>query len=211
MTRLQKGLLIGAVAFLLLVGACSTAFYFKVYKPFGAPMMAMAISQGFDEQLTEKNFIKPGSGDLTPEQVRRFVAVEEAIETGIGDGRASLAEQQRVLELADKNGALNLDSALASFGAIREILMSAKPRQIEIMKREHFSKKEFEWVRDQLYRAAALPLTRIDTSDFFTGASDPAIRIRTISSQEVTPANLALAGPIAKKLEAWRPLAFFGL
>lgn len=211
MTRLQKGLLIGAVSFLLLVGACSTAFYFKVYKPFAAPMVAMAMTQGFDEQLKTRDFTKPGSGEVTADEVRRFVLVEETIETGIGGGRSALVEQQSVLERADKAGTLTLDSALGAFGAIRQTLMTAKPRQIEVMNREHFSKREFEWVRDQLYRAAAIPLTRVDVSDFFKGASDPTIRVRALSPQEVPPANQALARPIAGKLETWRAFAFFGL
>ena len=91
------------------------------------------------------------------------------------------------------------------------MLMSVKPLQIQAMNREQFSKREFEWVRDQLYRAAAIPLTRLDVSDMFAGASDPAIRVRAMPSQEVPPANQALALPIKSKLEAWRAFAFFGL
>ena len=211
MTTLQKGLLIGAVSFLLLVGACSTAFYFKVYKPYASPMMAMAISHAMDEQLTTHDFTKPGSGEVTAEQVRRFVAVEEAVESHIGGGRAMFVEQQGALERADKDGEVKLESALGAFGPLKPMLLSAKPLQIQAMNREHFSKREFEWVRDQLYRAAAIPLTRVDVSEMFSGGPDPAIRVRPVSPQEVPAANQALARPIAARLETWRAFAFFGL
>lgn len=211
MTRLQKGLLIGAVIFLLLMGACSAVFYFAVYRPIGSPMMAMAASYSLDERLTTKDFVRPGSGEVTAEQLRRFVAVEEVVEKIVGNDRPVLVDQQTALEKADKAGEISFDTALASFGAIKPMLMSAKPKQIEIMNKEHFSKKEFEWVRDQLYRAAGVPLSRVDVSDFFTGTENPAISVRHVSPQESLPANQALARPIAARLEAWRAFAFFGL
>jgi hypothetical protein len=211
MTRLQKGLLIGAVSFVLLMGACGAGFYFAIYKPYASPMMAMSISHALDQQLSEKDFTKPGSGEVTTEQLRRFIAVEEAVETRIGDGRSALVEQQAVLERAGKAGDVVLDAALGAFGAVKPMLMDAKPRQIEIMTRERFSKREFEWVRDQLYRAAGINLTRVDVSDLFAGAPEPAIRVRALSPQEVPAANQTLVGPIVARLEAWRAFAFFGL
>jgi hypothetical protein len=212
MTGLQKGLLIGAVSFVLLIGACTAGFYFKVYKPYASPIMAMAISKALeDKQLKEKDFTKPGSGELTAEQVRRFVAVEEAVEVKAANGAVVLADQQKELERAEDAGEVKLDAALRAFGAVKDVLVAAKPVQIEAMNREHFSKREFEWVRDQLYRAAAIRLTRVDTSDMTSGAPEPAIRVRTLGAQEIPPANQALARPIAAKLEAWRTFAFFGL
>jgi hypothetical protein len=212
MTGLQKGLLIGAVSFILLVGACSAGFYFKVYKPIASPIMAMAISKTLeDKQLTTHDFTKPGSGEVTPEQLQRFVAVEEAVEARVAGGATALAEQQHVLERAEEANELTLKTALGAFGAIKPVLMTAKPRQIEIMNREHFSKREFEWVRDQLYRAAAIRLTRVDVSDVLGGVPDPAVRVRTLAAQEIPPANQALAHTIAGKLESWRAFAFFGL
>jgi hypothetical protein len=212
MTGLQKGLLIGAVTFIALVGACSAGFYYKVYKPFASPVMAMAVPKALeDKQLTTKDFTKPGSGEVTAEQVRRFVAVEETVETRAANGAVVLADQQRELERAEDAGEVKLDAALRAFGAIKDVLMAVKPAQIEAMNREHFSKREFEWVRDQLYRAADIRLTRVDTSDITSGAPEPAIRVRALPAQEVPPANQALARPIAKKLEAWKSFAFFGL
>ena len=212
MTGLQKGLLIGAVSFVLLIGACTAGFYFKVYKPYAEPIMAMAISQALeDKQLKTRDFTKPGSGEVTAEQVRRFVAVEDEVEIKVANAAISLADQQQVLERAEEAGTLTLQTALGAFGAIKPVLMTAKPLQIEAMNREHFSKREFEWVREQLYRAAAIRLTRVDVSDMTSGAPEPSIRVRTVPEQEIPPANQALARPIAAKLQSWRSFAFFGL
>jgi hypothetical protein len=212
MTTLQKGLLITAGVLVLLVGGCSTFFYFRVYKPFGSPIMAMTISKALEDgQLKTKDFVKPGSGELTADQVRRFVAVEEAVETGAAGGRALLVEQQGVIEKADAAGELNMMKSLPPFGAIKDVLMKAKPLQIQAMNREHFSKREFEWVREQLYSAADVRLTRADTSDITSGAPEPTVRVRVFTAREIPPANQALARPIAAKLEHWRAFAFFGL
>ena len=212
MTGLQKGLLIGAVSFVLLVGACSAGFYYKVYKPYGSPVMAMAVPKALEDQrLTTKDFTKPGSGEVTAEQVRRFVAVEEAVELKAANGTTVLADQQRELERAEESGEVKFDAALRAFAAVKDVLIAVKPAQIDAMNREHFSKREFEWVRDQLYRAADIRLTRIDTSDITNGAPEPSIRVRTLGAQEVPAPNQTLAKPIAARLESWRALAFFGL
>ena len=212
MTKLRAGLLIAAGIFLLVLGVAATGFYFKVYKPIAAPIMAMSFGTLLEQkQLTTHDFTKPVSGELSADQVRRFVAIEQETETRVAGGRAVLAEQQGVLERADVAGQLTLKTALASFGAMRPILMGAKPAQIEAMNREHFSKAEFEWVRDQLYRAAGIHLTRIDVSEVLSGFQDATVRVRVVSQQDAPAANQALARPMADKLEAWRAFAFFGL
>lgn len=95
---------------------------------------------------------------------------------------------------------------------MKKLHIKAKMAQIDAMNRAHFSKKEFEWVRRQLYRAAGLPLSQLDMSDLFAGAKDPVVAVRRFEPREGAPAqNARLARPLAEKLRAWTPLGFFSL
>jgi hypothetical protein len=213
MTRLRAGLLVAAGAFLLILGGIASAFYIRVYKPIGAPLAAMSIGRVLEEkQLTNHQpFIAPSSGELTADQVRRFVAVEEAVEHRLSNGRTTLDEQRAALEQGWDRGALPMQDVLAAFGQIRPWLIDAKSLQIDAMNRERFSKAEFEWVRDQLYLAAGVRLTRLDVSAILDGERNATAGVRSSQGGPVPQGNVALAQPHAAKLEAWRALGFFGL
>jgi len=213
MTKLRGALLIGAGTLALLVVIAGTFFYVRIYKPITAPLLAMSTARVLEERrlVNHDPFTAPGSGELSADQVRRFVSVEETVETRVGAGAAALAVQHAALERADADRRLTVRTTFTAFGEIKPILMDAKMTQIDAMNREHFSKKEFEWVRNQLYRAAGLRLTRIDVSDILDGVQDAAVRVRTAPDGPAPDANRALAQPLAAQLEQWRAFGFFGL
>jgi hypothetical protein len=213
MTKLRGALLIGAGTLALLVVIAGTFFYIRIYKPITSPLMAMSTARILEERrlVNHDPFSAPGSGELSADQVRRFVSVEQAVETQVAAGAAALAAQQAALERAHDDGQLTVRATFSAFGGIKPILMDAKMTQIDAMNREHFSKKEFEWVRNQLYRAASLRLTRIDVSDILDGVQDAAVRVRTAPDGPAPESNRVLAQPLAAQLERWRAFGFFGL
>lgn len=213
MTKLRTALLIvaGTVALLLVIGG--TFFYVRVYKPITAPLMAMSTARILEERrLTNHDpFTAPASGELSADQVRRFVSVEEAVETQVAAGAAALTAQEAALERADADGQLTVRTTFSAFGEIKPILMDAKMTQIDAMNREHFSKAEFEWVRNQLYRGAGLRLAWIDVSQILDGVPDATVRVRAAPDRPTPDANRVLAQPLAARLEQWRVFGFFGL
>lgn len=204
---------IAGVVLLLVVGG-GTLFYFKVYKPIGSPLMAMTGAKVLEDQRLQNRteFLPPPSGEVTPEQTANFIAVEEAVEKQWATAPAVLAEKQTALERSSEGNTLTILGMLPVFGSVKDPYLKAKMAQIDAMNRAHFSKKEFEWVRKQLYRAAGLPLSQLDMSDLFAGAKDPVVAVRRFEPREGAPAqNERLARPLAERLRAWAPLGFFGL
>ena len=213
MTRLKIGLLITAGTLVLLLGGMGTMFYVKVYKPIGSPLMAMSGGKRLEEQrLQNRAEFVPSASGLTKEQVDRFVTVEEDVQSRLATGAAVLARKHDELERASETGSLSVRATLLVFGEIKQIYLNAKIVQIDAMNRAHFSKAEFEWVRKHLYRAAGLRLTQLDVSEILAGDRDATVIVQRFTPDEAAGVgNESLARPLAPKLEAWLPLAFFGL
>lgn len=214
MTKLRLGLLITAGVLVLLLGAAGTVFYVRVYRPIGAPLMAMSGATTLEAQRLQNRteFVPSPSGDITKEQADRFVTVEQEVHSRLATGAAVLAQKQAELERANEASSLSVRATLLVFGDIKRIYLDAKVAQIDAMNRASFSKAEFEWVRRHLYSAAGLRLAQLDVSEIVAGDRDATVFVRRFAPEEpIGGVNERLARPLAPKLETWLPLAFFGL
>lgn len=213
MKKIRLALLILSGLLLLIVGAAGTFFYFKVYRPIGAPLMAIAGAKTLEDRKLQQHgpFEAPSSGELTGDQTSRFVDVEEAVRKQLGTGMAFLAQGRADLEGARDGRTVPVKATLAAFGSVRRVFLDAKVTQIDAMNRANFSKAEFEWIRRQLYSAASLPLSQLDATELTAGVPDAMVVIREFTPEGALPANQRLARPLASKLQEWAVLAFFGL
>jgi hypothetical protein len=123
-----------------------------------------------------------------------------------------LALNQANLEHASEDRVLSIRIALKAFAQIKAIYLDAKVTQIDAMNQANFSKKEFEWVRRQLYDAAGLRWSQLDVSEVVAGVPDATVVVRTFDATGYAAEhNQRLALPVASKLKTWAALAFFGL
>ena len=206
-------LIVGAVI-LLVVGAAGAVFYVKVYRPIGSPLVAMAGGASLEKRRLQNvaEFLPPSSGELTADQAARFATVEEEVQHRLETKVSILVLNQADLEQADKARTLSVPIALKAFGQIKSVYLDAKMTQIDAMNRTNFSKKEFEWVRKQLYDAAGLQLSQVDVSEVVAGVPDAAVVVRTFDTTgHAAEQNQRLALPLAAKLKTWAALGFFGL
>jgi hypothetical protein len=166
MKKLAIGLLIVAAVLVLAVVAAGTFYYVKIY-PITSPLAAVVGGARLEERLLENRdpFVAPVSGELTAEEAAKFVAVEEAVQERVGRNLALLADTATRLRVASRNGELSLKEMLPGLGAVKKVYLQAKMAQVEAMNKAGFSKAEFEWVRQELYHAAALPLSQLDVSN----------------------------------------------
>jgi hypothetical protein len=163
-------MVVGAVI-LLAVAAAGAVFYVKVYRPIASPLVAIAGGPSLERRLQNvTEFLSPSSGELTADQADRFAAVEEAVQHRLETRISILALNQADLEQASERRTLSVKVALKALGQIKRAYLDAKMTQIEAMTRANFSKKEFEWVRKQLYDAAGLRLSQVDVSEVVAGA-----------------------------------------
>lgn len=214
MTKLRLALLIAAGALVLLIGAAGITFYITIWKPIASPLVALSGGKTLEDKRLQNRdgFVPPASGALTADQASRFVTVEEDVLRHVATGAALLAQQQAELERASDAGTLSVRVTLGAFGAIKQIYLDAKVVQIEAMNRARFSKAEFEWVRERLYRAAGLRLAQLDASEILASVPGATVTVRRFTPEAAGSGdNEHLARPLAQTLETWRALGFFGL
>lgn len=214
MKRTGVALLVTGGVLLLVVAAAGAVFYLKVYRPIGSPLMAMAGGKSLEERRLQNRaeFVPPPSEELTAEQAARFASVEEEVQRRLGTGIAVLERNQADLERARETHALSVQTALRAFGDIKAVYLNAKVTQIDKINRANFSKKEFEWVRRQLYQSAGLRLSQVDVSEVVAGVPDATVVVHRFEANgRVLEQNRRLALPLASKLQAWAALGFFGL
>src|SRR5690606_23135596 len=167
-------------------------------------------------------FQPPASGELTPEQVSRYVQVQQYVREQLGPRVEELNRQYAaVSERIDRDDATVLDAARMA-GAVRDlarIFVEAKRTQVQALNNAGFSLAEYEWVRRQLYAAAAIPLVNMDVGAIVRGIQEGNVSPETgqasfdgiVSPEDVPQKNRELAEPHRKLLEENAPLAFFGL
>jgi len=167
-----------------------------------------------EEQVSNKSsFTAPANGELTTDQVDRFMKVQEGLETKMG---ARLKELDTKYQALSKSNGGNA-SITEAFGAISDLgslIVEAKHTQVELLNAEHFSVDEYNWTRQSIYSAIGVPMT-----GNFTDALKKAAEGHAPSGDTphdtiigvVPEHNKELVAPHADKLKDRAGWAFFGL
>ncbi|HEX7088380.1 MAG TPA: hypothetical protein VF198_18620 [Vicinamibacterales bacterium] len=163
----------------------------------------------------------PGSGELTAEQVSRYVQVQRQVRERLGARVEELNRQYAALsERMDRDEGTVLDApqVIAAFRDLARVFVDAKRTQVEALNDAGFSLAEYAWVRRQVYAALAIPFVDMDISalirDLRHGQVSPdtgRTSFDGVREGEVPEKNRALVEPHRKLLEDNAPLAFFGL
>jgi hypothetical protein len=205
-------LIVAAVLFLAAVGAV-TAGYFMFYKPLLSANTYVGGARRLESIIANKSpYDPPGSGELTDDQVARFVTVEERVQRTVGSRIATFRTQYEVLtQTPDGPTSRTVRRAMGEIGGV---YLQAKETQYRALNEASFSKAEYEWVRQQVYAAAGLPFTHLDLPEIL---ADPG-NLEEVIPIERAPAGAVAAGrnqhlvePHAARLKDWLLLAFFDL
>jgi hypothetical protein len=159
----------------------------------------------------------PANGELTEEQVQRFVRVQDSVRAALGQRFGEIEAKYRHLkDSADGSVPPSITEMLGAVGDIANIFVEARRYQVTALNQERFSQAEYSWVRDRVFQAAGVEITR--SVDFKkleeavrngTGIED--IRAPDIPMPRVPEKNRVLVKPHLTKMDDWLPLAFFGL
>ena len=205
-------LVVAAVLFVAAVGAVA-AGYFMFYKPLLSANTYVVGARRLESIIADKSpYDPPGSGELTDDQVARFVTVEERIQKTVGARMATFRAQYEVLtQIPDGPTSRTVRHAMGEIGGV---YLQAKETQYKALNEVGFSKAEYEWVRQQAYAAAGLPFAHLDLPQILT---DPA-NLEEVIPIERAPASAVVAGrnrhfvdQHAARLKDWLVLAFFDL
>jgi hypothetical protein len=202
----------------LLVGAAATAAYTIYYK------VSSTVS-GFAELGTlpqldravrnQRPYVPPASGELTREQLQRFLRVQQTVRARLGKGADEL--ERRYHELLEKDSATIADAPelLSAYRDLAAIFVDAKRTQVNALNHAGFSLDEYRWVRTQVYAALGVPMMELDVSRIIAEVQNGRTPEPPMAGVQLGPSGppktRKLVEPYRKPLEDYAPLAFFGL
>jgi hypothetical protein len=222
MKKILAGCLI--IAVIAMIGFGVAAFYaYRAMKPVidnASNYMdkAREVARLGEGVRIKSAFEPPKNGELTAQQVERFVAVQTRVRDDLSD-RWELVEKKSAelkAKAAEKSGDWTMAEFTSVFSEIASIWVDARRAQVNAINVQRFSEAEYEWVRRRVYEAAGVELASgMDLSKIEALARDQAakngVEIPPMNLPEVPEANVRLVKPHAAKIKEWMPLAALGL
>ncbi len=224
----MRKLLAGCLIVLLLAAIATAAAVFFGYR-FARPYIDNATSYldrvrelpAVADRIENKTaFAAPETGELTENQVQRFLAVQEQVRQTLGtrwsevEARAA-AFQEKAKE---SGGNPSLGELAGMFSDLGGVFLEARAAHVDALNAQKFSAGEYRWVRLRMYEAAGLELAgSVDLSAIENmvrrGAEETGVTVPEVSMPEIKipERNRALVKPHAAQLKEWLPLAFLGL
>jgi hypothetical protein len=214
----MKKIILGCLGVLVLVTVgAGIAGYLFVYKPAKSYVASFTQLQEFPklnaEIRNQATFTPPDSGELSADLVARYVKAQAAIEGRLGPRLKELDAKYKALEQAN-HGKPGFTDGLTALKDLGTLLMDAKRAQVAALNDERFSLEEYQWVREQVYAAAGIPLTGnfeqlIEKATSGDEASEDSMP--EAFTGEIPEINKQLVAPHVEKLREAAALAFFGM
>jgi hypothetical protein len=208
----------GIALLVVLIAAGGVGYYlYTKAQPFVASIRQFAAMAEVEKQVANRSpYTPPSNGELSEDQVARFVKVEEHIKAGLGARDAELKAKYDQLDRLQKteHRQANFAEAMMALRDLSGILLDGKRAQVEALNQVNFSLEEYRWVRGQVYAAAGMSLAEIDFADIQKAAQAGGrdLEMKQVTSQgEVPERNKELVKPYLAKLQEWVGLGFFGL
>jgi len=212
----MKKLAIGCavVIVLCMIGFGGVAYY--VYYKAHQYMASMQEFAQLDTKITNTaSYPPPVNGELTEDQVRRFVSVQETMKTRMGPRLDELSAKQKQFEQMQKSEHrdASLSEVMSAVSSLIGLVKDAKTAQVDALNASHFSLKEYNWVRGQVYAAGGMVFSQINFKDLQDSIKQSGGSTTDLEelSRSVPEKNKELVKPYVEKMKDWLPFAFFGL
>ena len=207
----------GLVALVLAVVAIGVGYYgYMKVRSTVAQVAELGKIPDLEREVRNKTpFTAPASGELTPDEVERFVQVQKRVRERLGQEAAAFERNYKQLE--DKKDATiaDLPTLLAAYRDMATAWMEAKRTQVQALNDVGLSLEEYRWIRNSAYQALGVPFVDMDfgriAANMKNGMKEPAGRIEGAFTGTGPAANLKLVEPYRKMLEDNVALASFGL
>ena len=220
-----KKLLAGCLVLLVALAAAATIGGYLLYQtatPYveqaRAALQELSELDALDRQIANTTpHQPPASGELTPEQVARFVRVQEHVRGALGERMRAFEEKYRLVkDNTTMEATPSLTEVLAGLRELGSLLVEARRYHVDALNQTGFSQEEYSWVRARVLQAAGVEVSQmIDLSHLDDVIRDSGGRadaaLDRLPSVDVPPRNRELVKPLVGRMEQWLPLAFFGL
>ena len=156
------------------------------------------------EVRERSSFVPPGDDLLTQAQVERFMAVQTGVRERLEGKFGGLQAKYEEIEAQGRDP--NLRELAGAYTDLFDLVLAAKEAQVAELNERRFSLSEYRWVKAHVLRAAGLPTTGLDLTEF----ADPSAALVEVSGR-VPEHDVELLEPYREGLEEGLSLAFFGL
>ena len=215
MKKLAIGCAVVIVLCMIGFGAVVYYVYYKAHQ-YAASMQEYA---QLDTKITNKaSFPPPVNGELTEDQVRRFVSVQEGIRAKLAPRIDELSAKQKQFASLQKSEHrdASFSEVISAVSSLIGLMKDAKTAQVEALNASHFSLKEYKWVRGQVYAAAGMTVAQVNFKDLQDaikqGGGTPGSDVEDEeTSRSIPEKNRQLVQPYVEKMKDWLPFAFFGI
>ena len=171
-----------------------------------------------ENRITNKSaYAPPQTGELTEEQVQRFVRVQDSVRSALGQRFNDIEAKYRHLKSSAEGGQEpSVGDVLNALSDIGNVFVQARRFQVDALNQHGFSQAEYSWVRDRIYQAAGMEITSmVDLKELEEavreGTGIDNIGAPRVPAPDVPEKNRAIVKPYLEKIDEWLPLAFFGL
>jgi len=222
----MKKLLAGCLIVLVIaaIGFGVAAFYaYRLAKPMitnASNYMdkAREVSRLGDDLKYRTPFTPPANGELTLQQVERFMAVQSRVRSDLGSKWDQIEKRSAELKAkAEKSNGrdLSLSEFTSVFSDIANIWVDGRRSQVLALNTQRFSESEYDWVRRRVYEAAGvqlageIDLSKIEALAKANGATEE--DLPKVDLPKIPENNLKLVKPYASKIKEWIPMAMLGL
>lgn len=198
----------------IVIGIGSRLAVNKVKEYAGGFSQLAEISDMNQKIRNQASFQPPADGRLNAAQVERYVGVQRAMMSSLGDRARKLDEKYKQLakDLDAKGREANLRESLAAWSDVIALVVDAKREQVAALNSAGLSLSEYEWIRAQSlqalgYGAFGMNLEALASAnpEAFGAAGANA------AGMQVLQQNRDLLAPHEGSAKEWLPLSFFGL
>lgn len=160
----MKNFVIGCLGVLVILTVAGVGVvWFKYGDDISAGIDAVQGVARLGPQLEELNesidnraaYAPPADGELGEDTFQRFLATQRQMRTELEGRLEELQSKYEALEqeIDERGGQAGVGDMMSAYGDLTGLLIDAKRAQVEAMNAQNFSLQEYNWVRDQVYRA----------------------------------------------------------
>lgn len=209
---------LGVALLVLIVGGYF--FYTNVMKPIsGAVGSFKEINEANEQVVNRASYEPPPTGEMTADQVERFVAVQSQIRGRLDDRLNTF--QQKYDELSDdlKGRDPSFRQIMNVLGDVAKLYGDAKSIQVEEINKVGFSLDEYRFVQQSFYQALGMEMFAYNLDAIAKAAGDGGLNIdldeleqkQEYTREEVPEKNRQLVAPYAESADEWITFAWWGL
>ncbi len=198
---------LGVVGVVVLIGS---RIVMNRLQGFVGGMQQLAEISQLEGQIRNQRPYHPAPDQALDEtQLKRYVGIQQAMLTQLGERAAALDSKYKQLSEARGDRDPSLREVMDVWRDIVDLIVDAKRIQVSALNEAGISLEEYNWIRAQVLYTLGHGFGAFDLSRLAEGETQP--ELPDVPPSEVRQQNLELLQPYLNDADDWLPLSFFGL